>query len=238
MRLLTDHESNLVAGGNSSSWGYWDYGEIVVTGHSWSYEWIDYTYSYSWTELGGPGSGEPEPPAEQNDCSDHRALEIKAAINADSDHDTKELGSVIYRGADGAVHSSPIFEGRQTSANGGYSYIDPQVVRDWLAANNIPISQVTGFVHNHDAWHYGSSQEEVDVNRYPSTGDWGFADSLVNDGAGGTGGAGFSLYVIDTNGHLREFDYTDRTALGHLTRSQKTNGTALPDETVSDGSAC
>jgi hypothetical protein len=231
MRLLAHHELNLVAGGYSSSdFGYYDYGEIVVTGHSWSYEWIDYSYSYSWTEMGG-GGGEPEPAPEQNDCKDHRALEIKAAINADSNHDTKEHGSVIYRGSDGAVHASPIFEGDER-------HIDPAVVRQWLSANNIPISDVVGFAHNHDAWYYGTSPEEADINRYPSTGDWAFADSLVNDGAGGAGGAGFSLYVIDTYGHLREFDYADRTAFGHLSNPQKANGTALPDETVNDGSTC
>ena len=129
------------------------------------------------------------------------------------------------------MHSSPLIQGTPTQIN-------PQDVYDWLAANDVSVSQVVGLVHNHPAWQYGTSDSEAAINRYPSTNDWNFAQSLVNNGAGGQSGSGFALYLVDTSGKLREFEYSDRSTYENLSVDQKERGVDLPPETTSDGSSC
>jgi hypothetical protein len=159
------------------------------------------------------------------------ALDAKDVIRQEPDDARKEHSIVIYRGSDGAVHKSPIFQGDACS-------VDPQQMRDWLIAQGIPMSSVLGFVHNHPSWCYGSSTDEEAINRYPSANDWGTAQNWVAAGAGGPGGANFALYVIDTTGDLREFNYSDRASWQGLDRDQRIEGVGLPPELVDDGSTC
>jgi hypothetical protein len=62
---------------------------------------------------------------------------------------------------------------------------------------------------------------------------------LVSNGAGGsTGASGFAMYVIDTDGDLREFEYSDRAKYEGLSRDDKVAGDELPDELEDDGTSC
>jgi hypothetical protein len=120
-------------------------------------------------------------------------------------------------------------------------------IRAWMEANGVTFQQVTGWTHNHDAFHYGGTNEAASVNSYPSGGrpgtgpiserggDWNVADWFVRNG---TDAATFSIYILNPDNELREFDYADKAYWWGLTDTQRKNETGLPDETVSDGSSC
>ncbi len=135
------------------------------------------------------------------------------------------------RAADGTVrHSPPIQE--------GFTQIPLDAVEKWLADNGVSHSQVIGFVHNHPTYSYGGTDEAVSINSYPSQNDWGFADYMVAKGAGGTGGTGFALYVINPDKELREFHYSDAAVYRNLSTTQKENEIGLPVQLVDDGTSC
>lgn len=180
---------------------------------------------------GGGGGGGGDTTTTSQDCRDHRALDAETAIEAKPDDGQREYGSIIYRGADGKMYSSAPIPGTSTS-------ISPAQITDWLNTNGVSMSQVTGFVHNHDAWQYGTSSFEANVNRYPSGNDWQTADWMVGQGAGGAGGSGFALYVIDPDGDLREFNYGAESTYKNLTPDQKNSGSNLPQQLTPDGSTC
>jgi hypothetical protein len=143
---------------------------------------------------------------------------------------------VLYRGADGQVHRSAVFHGPQGVIL--QSDIEAAMTRDGIEMN-----RVIGFVHNHDAFHYGNSSEERALNRYPSGGvleggDWNAANWMVSNGAGGNGGNGFALYIIDPIGQMREFHYADQSNYANLQRNERIRGDDLPHEMESDGSTC
>lgn len=257
LRPLTDEEADLVAGGVDLKPGkyYWDTNgngkydadeKVVVVepqlspvnddgggGGDWyGYDFSTATYyEESGGGMGGPNTVPPE------DCRDREALEAKQLINGEDNNNTNEFGILIYRGADGQLHKSSVLRG----ANGE---IPRSVIESWMRDNGVSMSQVEGFVHNHDAWHYERSYEEGQLNRYPSGGasvgggDWAVADWMVSAGAGGAGGAGFALYIIDTDGDLREFEYSARNIYFNLDADERERGESLPPELVSDGSSC
>jgi hypothetical protein len=177
---------------------------------------------------GGTGESTGEPVL---DCADRNALEAKDEIKSHSDDQRREHGSFVYRGADGKVHHTSPFHGDGERLTG-------EDLINAMKANGISFSQLLGFVHNHDAWMYGTSDSEAAVNRYPSDNDWNAADWMVRNGAGGVGGAAFSLYLIDTSGVLREFDYEDKQVYTSLSKTDKEKGKELPEEMKSDGSTC
>jgi hypothetical protein len=234
MRNLTERELDLIAGGATDT--------ITVIG--------DPLDPPIWYPDPGPGPGFVPPHYYEGggggggatggedpiDCTDRSAFDAEDLIKDRPDDNSREFGSVLYRGADGKVHNSPLFEGQvRNTSNGPISYIDPTDVRAWLANNNIPISAVVGFVHNHDLQHYGQTSEAARINRYPSVNDWGFADNLIRDGADASK---LSLYVIDPDGKMREFEYDEAARYRGLEDSQKNEARNLPDEMVDDGSSC
>lgn len=181
---------------------------------------------------GGSSSTEPTPP-DPIDCSDRKAMEAEGVINDEPDRLSKENAILIYRDANGQVQKSGVIQG-------GDSSISQQAIETEMNRLGIDRSQVTGIVHNHPYNTYGA---EPEVNRYPSGGvvpggDWSAADWFVNGGAGGSNGAGFSLYVVDTAGHMREFSFKDRNYYANLTRSQRANEIGLPDVLRGDGTTC
>lgn len=180
---------------------------------------------------GGGGGGGGTTTDTSQDCRDHRALDAETAIEAKSDDGTHEYGSIVYRGSDGQVHNSPPIRGTSTG-------ITTSQIASWMNNNNVAMSQVVGFVHNHDAYEYGTSTYEANVNRYPSSNDWNFADWMVGQGAGGAGGSGFAMYVIDPDGQMREFNYSLESRYENLSADQRNSGMYLPDEMASDGSTC
>lgn len=176
---------------------------------------------------GGTGGGEPG----GNDCRDRNALAAALEIKAEPDDSTKEHGSIVYKAGDGSVRHSPPIQG-------GFTQIPLDAVEKWLADNGVSHSQVIGFVHNHPTYSYGGTDKAVSINSYPSQNDWGFADYMVAKGAGGAGGSGFALYVINPDKELREFHYSDGTVYRNFTTSQKENEVGLPVQLVSDGTSC
>jgi hypothetical protein len=177
------------------------------------------------------GSGDNGAGDQGNDCRDRKALEAKTLINGEPDDGYKEHGIVLYRGADGSVQKSTVLEGTA-------SQIPISVITEWMTNNGISFSQIIGFVHNHDAWYYAPTPDGAAINRYPSNNDWNTANWMVANGAGGPNGDGFALYVIDTDGDMREFEYQDRATYQSLDGDDKKAGTDLPDETTGDGTSC
>jgi hypothetical protein len=101
-------------------------------------------------------------------------------------------------------------------------------------------ADVIGIVHNHPAYEYSDYPE---LQRYPSGGDvpggdWDAADWFVSGGAGGTGGSGFALYILDTGGHMREYQYDRKDYYKDLDQEQREAGVGLPDTMKDDGSSC
>ncbi len=176
---------------------------------------------------GGTSGGEPG----GNDCRDRNALAAALEIKAEPDDSTKEHGSIVYKAADGTVRHSPPIQG-------GFTQIPLDSVEKWLADNGVSHSQVIGFVHNHPTYSYGGTDKAVSINSYPSQNDWGFADYMVAKGAGGTGGTGFALYVINPDKELREFHYSDGAVYRNLSTTQKENEIGLPVQLVDDGTSC
>ena len=85
-----------------------------------------------------------------------------------------------------------------------------------MQQHNIQYSEIEGFAHNHPSGPYcnqpGMSLQErsqaVDINSYPSLGDWSYADGIVaqNPSIAST----FTLYVTGCDNVLRSFPYTNR----------------------------
>lgn len=226
LRPLKPDELLLIAGGNGSEftvWGPdpWDYWDPSLPN--------DPDPDGGW---GGGGGNPPDPPDDSQDCRDRNALSATEEIKAHPDDGSREHGSVVYRGADGAVHHSPPIHGTPDG-------ISREAVLAWMTANGVSMTQVIGFVHNHDAWIYATSEQAALVNRYPSGNDWNFADWMVGAGAGGTqGGAGFAMYVIDTSGNLREFEYSTEAYFKSLSQSDKEGGDGLPGTMHDEGGSC
>lgn len=227
LRNLTDSEQILVMSGSGTTgftvwgpdpWDYWDPGLPN-----------DPDPDGGWS---GGGGNPPDPPDDSQDCRDRNALAATEEIKAHPDDGSREHGSVVYRGADGAVHHSPPIHGTPDG-------ISREAVLAWMTANGVSMTQVIGFVHNHDAWIYATTEQAALVNRYPSGNDWGFADWMVGAGAGGgQGGAGFAMYVIDTSGNLREFEYSAESYYRSLSQHDKEDGDGLPGEMHDEGGSC
>ena len=82
---------------------------------------------------------------------------------------------------------------------------------------NVPLpagvsaGDIIGFVHSHPpAASVGDPAQDAmfdAVDRYPSPADWDQMDALV---AAGADASSLSFYVIDTNGDMRKYDYSDK----------------------------
>lgn len=191
---------------------------------------------------GGPGTGTPggdntsggggpgDPDEEPNDCPDRAAMDAADELKNDEYDDTyDESVSLIYRTADGSIQHTPVtpFEGAEIP----YEFYD-----EILEVYGISWSRVIGMVHSHPntATDIGN-----DVNRYPSgngsynDGDWGFGYYAIARGASDFE----SLYIIDPDGKMREFNWADRDTFTPLTREQKGDGVGLPDEVTGCGSS-
>jgi hypothetical protein len=184
---------------------------------------------------GGGGSSEP-PQDPTQDCTDREAIKAKDAILGRNDDDWKEHTVITYRAADGTIRSSPVIPG-------DWGQIPVTAIRQWLNDNGVSFSQIRGWTHNHDPFHYGEGGEWGDLNSYLSGGnstvdgsDWAAADWFV---ANGVDPATFSMYVIDPQGHeMREFHYRDKAFWAGLNADQRKAGIGLPDPLVPDGSTC
>jgi hypothetical protein len=229
MRELTPAELSFISG------AYDNNEDIVVVGTPYPPPYYPppyfYPYNPPYYPPYYPGGGgyypppPPPPPPTDDYCQDQEAMQGADEIEAQSNDNSKEYGSIVYKHPDGRVlHSPPL--------GGTGDTIDLSVFTNWMTQNGVSWSQVMGMVHNHPSNVYGTSQTEADVNRYPSSGDWGFAQYAMNNGAQ----ASFSLYINDTSGNLREFAWSDRTQYQNLTQQQMDDGQNLPPETRACGS--
>jgi hypothetical protein len=223
MRELTTAELEFISGGTDP-----DNEDIIVTGTPYQppyyYPPSYYPPSYPPPYYGGGSYYPPTPPTDDY-CPDQEAMQGADEIEAKDNDQSKEWGSLVYRTADGHVLHSPPLGGTDDE-------IQMSVYTSWMTANNISWSQIQGMVHNHPVNAYGSSQDEEDVNRYPSVGDWSFATFAVQHGAPST----FSLYINDTTGTLREFQNSNRSQWENLSNEQKADGYRLPSTTKACGS--
>lgn len=183
-------------------------------------------------DTGGTGGGSGEPPPEENDCPDREAMEAADEIKKDNYEDYySESTSIIYKASDGSIQHTPVITTGTTSI--GYDVYDAI-----LEVNGISWSQVIGMVHNHPGIS-GTTETGRDVNRYPSgdrsytDGDWGFGQYAIDRGAS----PDLSIYVMDTEGKLREFKWSDRDFYAGLTRDQKDDGVGLPGGVEGCGSS-
>lgn len=221
MRQLTEYELKLVTGANGST--------VYVTGDP-----ADPYDPGPWYPGqgdpwgggggGGGGGGSEEPPPETG-CSDTEAVEATSQIAAKTNDTSREYGSIIYRAADGSLQHSP-------PLGGTLSVIPLSTWNNWLSTNGISWSQVVGTVHNHPYDVYADTQAEADINRYPSSNDWGFADYAIGQGADADQ---FSLYIIDTQGIVRDFSYSDSSVYRAMGDEAKDDGENLPAKTETGG---
>ena len=166
------------------------------------------------------------------DCRDRNAGEAQDKINSDSNKNYYEHGVIIYVDSTGAVRQSSVIQGNTT-------HITTSAIQATMQQDGIEFSQVIGFVHNHPEQWYGGYN--APVNRYPSGGDVAGgdrnnADWFVGNGAGGVDGSNFALYVIDTEGKMREFEYADREIYKNLDAEERRAGESLPGQVQTDGS--
>jgi hypothetical protein len=82
-----------------------------------------------------------------------------------------------------------------------------------------------GVIHNHpDA--IGGAVTDL-INRYPAAGDWAVAQTLYNAYSPHYPGYDPSVWIIDSAGVLREFKFSERSAIEGLSESQKQAGEGL-----------
>lgn len=86
-------------------------------------------------------------------------------------------------------------------------------------------ANVLGWVHNHPTYGYDPN---LDLEaRYPSAGDWSEAQRVVNERGIP---ASISLFIVDSTGTVREFNYQDRANFQSLTSADKRRGELLPPQ--------
>jgi hypothetical protein len=176
------------------------------------------------------GTGGDSETTQGNDCRDRHALQAQATIEAKADDYRIEYGSLIYV-VDGNIYHSPPIQGT-------YKDVPVSAVESWMADSGVTYADVIGFIHNHPAKTYGTTNEAIAVNAYPSFGDWGFMDYIVAKGAGGLSGDKLALYIVSPDKELREFAYPDRTKYKDLTDGQKIDEINLPAQITDDGTSC
>ena len=148
-------------------------------------------------------------------CSDAVAVEVLDDIYTAGKSSGYEFAITIVNNSDGTfgAYQDSIF------TNYANSYVNFPAPRD---------GSVTGFVHNH-AWSTDTSIDPFINQRsqYPSGPDWEQADKVVAEG-GTSDPDNLSIYIIDVDGVIREFRYTDKAFYQSLTNQQKYDKVGLP----------
>lgn len=188
-----------------------------------------------WTAGGGGAGGISEDPPEEDeqDCRDRKALDAERALETEPDKRTHENALLVYKDSNGVLRNSGVVQG-------GRNGIPQSAFEAEMARLGIGRGDIVAMVHNHPYDTYGDAPE---VNSYPSGGrvaggDWATADWFVDGGAGGPGGDGFALYVVDTANHMREFNYADRAYWKDLNYAQREQERGLPDVMRDEGGSC
>lgn len=229
MRTLSQEEMELIAGGNITTHNQGSY-EVYsgLFGGSYGFSWLwsdpfnyDVTGGYYYTDQGTGGSGTDggitsicqSPDASQQQIyADQLAANFMRAVKK-LDWNNKEYLAFVYRDASGTLRTSEVYAG---GAN-----VDVEIAKLGFAP-----AQIVGIMHNHPVYHYGNTQYEADTNRNPSDNDWATADNLV---ALGANPAHLDLYVIDTTGKLRSYEYADKAKYLHPKPTTSVGARVDPD---------
>jgi len=202
------NQANAISVTVTGSWpGYCDMSCYDVGNRSWD-DWGDYDdyyYDNSGENSGGGGDETPDPvaacksndPATIDAYSDALAVASSNTIRAQSDFTRREYGQLIYRDAQGSIRLTALVTGTPTSTTFNFAQL------------GVSPANVVGVVHNHPRDVYNTSAQEMQINLNPSNGDWATADSLVQAGANADL---LQLYVVGTDGRLREFDYNNKSS--------------------------
>jgi hypothetical protein len=209
VRELSREELELITGGLETIevYGMWSdpiwgcIGSFNLWNDGFSYEVTDDYFGDS----GSGGGGEPEQSCTSHDAqavdtySDQLASKLSRDIKAKPDDQNREYLALIYRDGNGVIRTTELFQG---PSNGESASIPS------LQAIGVAAAQIVGVVHNHPSQVFNTSSYEYDVNRLPSNGDWAMADQIIGAGADPNT---LALYVLGTDGRLREFEYTDKS---------------------------
>lgn len=223
MRELSREEIELITGGLDTIvvYGMWAdpiwgcIGSFNLWNDGFNYDVTDDYFG----DNGGSGGGEPEPSCTSHDAqavdgySDQLASQLSRDIKAKPDDATREYLALIYRDGNGVIRTTALFQG---GPNGESASIPS------LQAIGVAPAQIMGLVHNHPSQVFNTSSYEFDVNRLPSNGDWNMADQIIGAGADPNT---LALYVLGTDGVLREFEYTDKAMYINPTPSSPLGGT-------------
>ncbi|KFN50369.1 DUF4329 domain-containing protein [Arenimonas composti] len=193
---------------NYSLYDYFSNGEYI--GSAWEVDGVSCTanpgagFDYDFSAPGsGGGTGPATPacrstdPAVANTHTDALAVSASTDIKSRPDYRNREYGALIYRDAGGALRMTALVPGTATSVTFSLSQL------------GVTASSIVGIVHNHPYNVYNTSPQELQINLNPSVGDWNTAAEMVAHGANPNV---LQLYVVGTDGALREFDYNNRAA--------------------------
>ncbi len=194
---------------NYSLYDYYSNGEYV--GSAWEVDGVnctpgsggDYGYGDGTGVYPGGGGGaaaatcQSTDPATVEGYADALSVDAASSIRSRSDYRNREYGALIYRDAGGAIRLTPLVPGTAVSVSFDF------------AALGVNPASIVGIVHNHPYNVYRTSTQELQINLNPSVNDWNAAASIVGAGANADI---LQLYVVGTDGVLREFDYNNRTA--------------------------
>ncbi|MBT2748322.1 MULTISPECIES: hypothetical protein [unclassified Lysobacter] len=225
MQQLSQEEMELIAGGiNTHDWGTYSVFAPSFSDYiGYTYIWNDpFTYDvtdgYYYTDTGGGGSSDPGVPLcqapddfSQSAYTDQLAAQYLREIKQ-LDWNNKEYLQVIYRDKWGSLRIS------SRAAGGDTASLD-------LQFEGIAPAQIVGMIHNHPVSVYGGHPTIEQINRHPSKNDWDTADKLVAAGANPTH---LDLFVVDTQGKLRSYRYTDKATFDPPTQYTRDGVTISP----------
>lgn len=207
MRDLDVSELDQVSGG----WGDpYELDDVFVNGQRYTFASTytyyvpiyGYTYSnyYEYSGGGGGGGGgiwtiTDTPP--QTNCEVERAVDAAAYAAAGvfqslPYYNSREYASLVVRDVSGNLFTTNIYIGGPDRVN------LTNAVHQYGAAN------IVGIIHSHPDGPFDNAEDVR--NRYLSDGDWDVAQQLVSMGANSQT---FSMYIVDYQGKVREYDYRD-----------------------------
>jgi hypothetical protein len=198
MRPLSDHETELVSGGQI--------GDIIVWGRRFSSALFSYAEQgsgsepnpYLSSEPGGGGEYDPYAAAAAIDCAkDTTALELAEKIKTLSI--PLEQGALLFKQADGHIAYGP----RGIGTTGDVVMSLP---------GGIGYANVMGTMHTHQpTGDVAADFLSFNIDRYPSGDDWNaFASLAIDVAAAGGDITALSMYIIDQAGVVREYTLADR----------------------------
>lgn len=214
MRLLTDHEVDLVAGGWGSS-GWW-WGEDEVWGYSLVFSWQDLLWMSEPVPGEGGGGGEAEPVQEPNATPCVETALASGVSITDANRAALAAGNAIMgRNFQTYEYSSIVW-----TKNGEVGYTDPYTdhlsdeVNLLGAISAVPDGAIIiGIVHNHP-------DDPVMNDSYPSGagsdpgGDWDGYDAIVGHTGlprGITVDSNMLFWMVNAEDNkIRVYDKTDK----------------------------